>query len=172
MKGYLITGLILLGISMFCGFMVFAVGAGSLFTPLNQIARPFVCGDQQMEVVQHKYSYQPGETTTTITAYCVDPQTGQKEDKTGLVQLVVGVIFGLVIFVVLGIAALRLTAKSKSVQESASEASPSFYTAQSPQPDSSLSIDDKLRKLKELRDKNLITDQDFEKKKSEILDNL
>ena len=174
MKGYLISALILLGLSLFCGFIGITIGIGSMVTPLNQIARPIVCGNQRMEIIQHKYSYRPGETTTSIEAYCVDDQTGQKVKRTGLVQLVSGIIYGLMIFAVVGLALLLFAFKRRRLGTEAKGASSEPVVLDIATPDSvpSQTIDEKLRKLKQLHEANLITDQDFEKKKSEILDNL
>ena len=78
------------------------------------------------------------------------------------------------IFAVAGIGLLWLSSKPKQPAEGVVTAvpTPPVFIDTSPDLASSSTVDDKLRKLKELHEANLITDQDFEKKKSEILDHL
>ena len=106
MKDKIIPVLMVLGLSMFCGIVVISMGLGGVITPLNQIGGLIVCGDQQLQIEQNTYAYIPGEGTTTITAYCVDEQTNAKQevtrelnDVTTKLQIVTGIIFGLIIFV-------------------------------------------------------------------------
>jgi hypothetical protein len=98
MKDRIFIALIVLGISLFFGFVVIA-GLGSFFPPLNQVAKPIVCGSDVMQVDQHVYSYKPGSTSYTITIYCVDSATGIKKDVTNLVQPIIGLISSAILFV-------------------------------------------------------------------------
>jgi hypothetical protein len=97
-KGNIFIFLVVLGISLFFGFVVIA-GLGSFFPALNQVAKPIVCGSDVMQVDQHVYSYKPGSTSYTITVYCVDGTTGVKKDVTNLAQLVIGLISSGTLFV-------------------------------------------------------------------------
>ncbi len=119
MKEKVIPILIVLGLSMFCGFVVIAGGLGTLTSPLNVLAAPLVCGDRSLDIERDDSAYIPGEGTTRVTAYCFNPQNGEKQDVsadlmgviTGL-QILSGFIAGLVVFViamwVLTLAARRL----------------------------------------------------------------
>jgi hypothetical protein len=98
MRDKIIIALVVLGGSVFCGFVGIA-GLGSFFPLLNQVAKPFVCGTDVMQVVQHVYSYKPGSTSYTITIYCVDGTTGIKKDVTNRVPPVVGLISSAILFV-------------------------------------------------------------------------
>jgi hypothetical protein len=175
MKGYLITAVIVMLCSMFCGIIVMSIGMGSFFPVLNQVAGPVVCGNQTLQIDQHTRSYKPGSTNFSITAYCVDNQTGQKVDKTDSVQLVSGMMYSLLFFV-LAIAAIVWSAfKWKDTGPSAGTASAEPVSDERPAAAnraSSPDVDDKLRKLKELHDSKLITDEDYEKKKAKILDEI
>ena len=82
MKNKIIPLLMVLGISMFCGIIVISIGIGSVITPLHQVAGSMICGNQQLNIEQYTYSYRPGEGSVTITAYCVENQTGVKRDIT------------------------------------------------------------------------------------------
>jgi len=165
------------GISFFCGYIFFAIGMGSVFTELNQVARPFVCGSQPLEVKQYVNSYRPGETSWSIQAYCVT-ETGEKVERTGWVQLMAGLIYSILPFIVLSVLALRaMSARKKQEQEYPSllkvpaSPAPSAWDFSQPEPASD-SMEEKLEKLKRLRDADLISAEDYQKKKDEILKSL
>ena len=96
MKGYIIAALILLAISMFCGFICIAVGLGEFFAPLDQVAAPIVCGGGRLEIDQHMYS----GGRVDITAYCLNSDSVKVQEVTGPVKLVAGAIYSLVFFVI------------------------------------------------------------------------
>jgi hypothetical protein len=105
MKDKIIPVLMVFGFSMFCGIVVISMGLGGVFTPLNQIGGPIVCGNKQVKIERNTYSYRPGELFISITAYCVNKQTGKQQnvtdelqDVTGKLQIVTGIISGLVVF--------------------------------------------------------------------------
>jgi len=98
MKDNIVIALVVFGISLFCGFVGIA-GLGSFFPSLNQVAKPFVCGTNVMQVEQHVYSYKPGSTSYTITEYCVDGTTGAKKDVTNLAQSIIWLISSVILFV-------------------------------------------------------------------------
>ncbi len=109
-----LTGmLVLLGICLFCGFIVFTVGIGSMYPPMNRVAGPIVCGSQPMEIIQRTYSYRPGDTTWSVDIFCVDPDTGAKVDRTFLAQLVSGMIYGVALFVLIELIAAGLALRRK-----------------------------------------------------------
>ena len=175
MKGYLITAAIVMLCSMFCGIIVMAIGMGSFFPVLNQVAGPIVCGNQTLQIDQHTYSYKPGSTNFTITAYCVDSQTGQKKDVTDAVQLVSGMMYSLLFFVLAIVAIVWSAFKWKDTSPSVGTpaAEPVAHQhAVAANRESSPEVDERLRRLKELHDSNLITDQDYQDKKAKILDEI
>ncbi len=98
MKDKIIPILMVLGLSMFCGIIVIAIGIGSMFVSVNKIAAPLVCGNRQLRIDQQDYSYHPGERTITITSYCVDAQTGAEQDVSTQLHIVAGVMYGLIVF--------------------------------------------------------------------------
>ena len=177
MKNILFSLLGIFGISFFCGYVFFAIGMGSVFTELNQVARPFVCGSQPLEVEQYVNNYRPGETSWSIQAYCVT-ETGEKMERTGWVQFVAGLIYSIVPFLILAALALRIMlSRKKQEQEYPSllkvpaSPSPSAWDFSQPEPASD-SMEEKLEKLKRLRDGDLISAEDYQKKKDEILKRL
>lgn len=168
MKNALATGLLGLGISFFCGYLIVAVGLGSVCTSLYKVAAPIICRhNQYLEVVQHRYSWRPGAAMWTATVYRVDSATGRKEDRTSLVKLVSGAIYGLGIFVLLLIPwTCRKTARPGAERAPGPPNGEPAATAESAPV---RSIDEKLAKLKQLHEANLITAREYEQKKAEIL---
>lgn len=179
-KGILGAALGLFAISFFCGFIVFAIGFGSLFPQMNQVARPFVCGDQTLEVKQYVSHYRPGETSWTIQAFCVTA-AGNKVDRTGWVQFTAGLIYSIVPFIILVVLAVRARlARDRQEEEynqrrlAARAAHPVRFPSD-PQPEPAPvdgTMEEKLEKLKRLRAADLISAEDYQRKKDEILKEL
>lgn len=167
MKKAIGSGLFLLGFSFFCGYFIIAVGLGSVCAPLYKVAAPIVCSsNQRLEVVQNRYSWRPGAAMWTATIYRVDPETNRKEDCTGLVKLVSGVIYGLGLFVLCLLMIWRNAARP--VAERAYSA-PAAERASTQGSAPARTIDERLVKLKQLLDSNLITAEEYGRKKAEIL---
>ena len=80
MKDRIIPMLIVLGFSLFCGFVIIANGLGTLTSPLNRIAGPAICGGRQFEIERDGSAHIQGEQTHKVTAYCVDERNGKKQD--------------------------------------------------------------------------------------------
>jgi len=104
MKDKIMPILIVLGIGMFCGFVVIAPGLGTLISPLNRIAGPIVCGDQKLLIEKDSSVYIQGEQTTLVTAYCVNTDDAKQDVSNELIkvisrlQLITGFISGLIVF--------------------------------------------------------------------------
>jgi len=104
-------------ISLFVGIILCSIAAGAVFPGLNQLASgPLVCRHGTFQIHQDTYSYRPGESDTMTTDYCVDSTTGVKQDISGKVIIVAGLVDSAVIFVILVIFVLvqraRQSAKS------------------------------------------------------------
>lgn len=153
--------------SLICGIFVIEIGFGSVILELNQIAGPIVCSEGDLDVVQHVDRFVPGETYYSISAYCVDSTTGDKKDVTDLVQLVAGLIYSIIPFVVITglIVKYRDTIENKIVMSKE-------ITGQVVRKERPSRVEKRLRKLKRLWESNLISEDDYQKKKDEILDDL
>ncbi len=69
------------GVGFFVGYVIIAVGLGTVCPWLYKVATPIVCRDNQsLEVVQNRHSWRPGATMWTAKIYRVDPKTKRKED--------------------------------------------------------------------------------------------
>lgn len=153
-----------LGVSFFCGYVIISIGLGAVWPSLYKVASPLVCrGGQRLEVAQHHYSWRPGTAMWTATIYVVDESTGKKKDRTDVVKLAAGAAYGLGIFVLLLPKLCRRTMPSASAQ--AHGIGPTAKAASV----SDRSAHEKLAELKKLRESDLITPEEYEQKKAEIL---
>ena len=98
--------LMVLGFSIFCGIISTVGGLGTLNSPLNRIAGPQMCGERQLQIEKDSSASIQGEQAHKVTAYCVDPQTGDKQDISvellgaiSKLQVITGVIVALIMFV-------------------------------------------------------------------------
>ena len=91
--------LTILVISLLGGLGVSAIIA-TLNLPLNQIATPMVCGDNQLLQTITTPQKTAGSKNSTSKVYCVDDTTGEKlsDDVSMAVTAITGTIYGLIIF--------------------------------------------------------------------------
>ncbi len=164
MKRFIAKCVFGLGVSFFCGYFIVSVGLGAAFPSLYKAAGPIVCGDRQrLEVVQHRHSWRPGAVMLTATIYLVDESTGKKENRTAMVKLAAGAVYGLGIFVLLLPLLCRRT--PLAVVARAHGGGPSATAASAP----ARSSDEKLAEIKRLHESGLITIEEYQQKKAEIL---
>lgn len=164
---FIVLFIINISMSLIFGIFVIEIGLGSVYLQLNQVAAPFVCGNDDLEVEQHIDRFVPGETLYSISAYCVDSTSGDKEDVTNSVQLVAGVIYSVILFVV--ITGLIFKYRDTLEHKLAMSRGLPGQVMRNERPSR---VEKKLRKLKKLRESNLISEDDYQKKKDEILDKL
>src|SRR5258708_27774258 len=97
MKFNLVTTLIVLGSSLFTGIIIVSIGLGAAFPPMEKGAAPFICSGKTLQLSTQDFAY--GFTQGyTITWYCVDDQTGAKDDVSGQTILVAGLVYSVIIF--------------------------------------------------------------------------
>lgn len=166
---------------LFMGVTAISIGVGALFPALNQIAGPFICSNGQMRVDSQTYNGLPGQTVTTLDWQCVDKQTGEAQPVNEMSMFLInGLIYGFILFVVVVIG-VRVAAKRRPMlikprSSDHVEATLGDFTTQARQQPRVVPFDnpeaDELRKLKNLREAGLITEQDYEQKKAEILSRL
>ncbi len=161
--------IILFIVSLFCGIIIVAIGFGAAFPVINRVAAPFACNGKKLELETEAYSYQPGQQTTTIDWFCVDEKTGVKEGASFQVILAAGLIYSLVIFAAFITRWLVVKRPGKNMTPSASMSALPPAAVFSRKNDGPESAWKRLEELKRLRASDLISDQDYEKKKAEIL---
>ena len=151
---------ILFGVSLFIGYVIFAADVGAFLPSINVISKPLLCsGEYSIETTSS--SYRPGETFTSHRIYC------DKKDITLPSIMLTGLFFSLDTFILLAIlnrnslfqpenfgvlaTDLKQTKKSGGKEKSPLE---------------------RMSELKEMRDRNLISDVEYERKKDEIMKEL
>ncbi len=92
---------------MIIGITGGAMGFGSLYPPLNYIAKPFVCPGKNMSYSRHRTSV-GSDTYYTAEWFCTDHETGeQTEISSNLIFLVSGPFYGLIFFLISIIIVIR-----------------------------------------------------------------
>jgi hypothetical protein len=176
------------------GVTAISIGFGAIFPSMNRIAKPFVCPAGNMEVEEQVYDPYPGNRITTLTWYCVDATSGTKTEL-GIfpMSIYAGLIYGFLLFIMIfvgmlisgnrsasnsattGYGASGLTALQRQEQESIRDALyPSHKNFGEPRDnlqvaESSLA---RMKELKELRTAGMITEAEYQEKRTEILKNL
>ena len=180
--------LMLLPICGFWGLMV-ATAGGAIHPPLVTVAAPYVC-DGTVETRSQGYSYKPGQHGVSRTIFCVEAG-GERRDITlraigaatiyyTLIFLPIGLVLGLIVR-----AMVRRGLKSLSEKAGVGPADMaelrSVFTNQlrtradiarrftEAAPASGENAEDRLRRLQTLRDGGLISEEEYQAKRAEIL---
>lgn len=158
---------ILAGASLFLGFVIFAAAVGAIFPSLHKLTAPLLCrGDVQVETTQ--YSYKPGQVGWEHHIYC-DSDNGRKEITFPAIG-VTGLVASLVIFILLVFWMRKSVTLPANFGELATDLQRGKGAASSGK--KAGSVMERLSELKELRDKNLISGDEYQRKRSEIMDEL
>ncbi len=160
---------------IFMGITVGSIGIGAAFPSANLIAKPFVCPAGRMELTTQDYTVSPVESGTVLTWYCVDGKTGVKTEL-GIfpMALYAGAIYGFVLFLVvllgMQINAYRKYMKQTSGwQPAAAVEAPYSGDRSAPRKGEADDSTGRMRELKKLRASNLISAEEYERKRAEIL---
>ncbi len=147
---------ILFGVSLFLGFAIFTAIVSAFFPAINNISRPLLCtGDYTIETIRS--TYRPGETYWSHYIYC------DGRDITVPSVALTGLIVSLVFFVLLLIYFRDRLFYPKDFGKLATDLKKT-QTGKTPL--------ERMTELKELRDKNLISQVEYERKKDEIMKEL
>jgi len=170
MKLTLGSVLTMLGVSLFTGFIIISIGLGAAVPVINRVAAPFACSHGKMQLETSTSSYTAGESSTSLNWLCVDDTTGAQEPINFNVILYAGLIYGLGLFVVLLLGSLVSGRRSGAGQTKPvvrrDQSNGLEFVARRP---NAVSTQQKLRELKELRSQDLISEQEYEMKRAEIL---
>ncbi len=174
MKGTIIWFVI---ISLFLGFIFGGVIIGNIFPSSLKITDTILC-DGEMSVINRSYSYKPGQSGVEHIVKCTDPASGEVRTITAQAVIVYSLMFSAAFFVLLWINRLIRKLRGKPVigdkvspaqpaQVGRSSAAPPAAPAGfNPAKDSALEA---LTELKKLREADLISEQEYQAKKAEIL---
>lgn len=149
---------VMFGASLFLGIAIFTALVGAFFPAINNISRPLLC-DGEYNISTMRSSYRPGETTWSHTIYC------DGRDITFASVMATGFMVSLVIFVLI----LIRFRKYLTYPENFAELANDLKAAEKSGGKTTL---DRLTELKELRDNNLISQVEYERKKDEIMKEL
>ncbi len=161
----------------FMGITAISIGFGALFPSMNLVAKPFVCPSGTMDLTRQVYNPYPGNTITTITWYCVDEASGTKTEL-GIfpMSLYSGTIYGWLLF---GLVALGMLINAKRKQKVGSGNNRagrmpvnSMFENTFDKPYDSENVLARMKELKQLRAANLISETEYEEKRTEILKSL
>jgi hypothetical protein len=87
---------------IFMGITVGSIGIGAAFPDANRITKPFVCPTGDLQLVTQDYHPSPIEVVTTLTWYCVDSGTGDRQEVNVFqMALIAGPVYGLLLFMVI-----------------------------------------------------------------------
>ena len=150
---------IMFGVSLFLGYAIFTAAVGAFVPGVNVISKPLLCSGE-FSIETTRYSYKPGQVGWQHNIYC------DGKDITLAAIATTGFIVSLAIFIVF----LIYGRKSIFLPENFGALSNDLESIESsPQGKSPL---ERMSALKELRDKNLISQVEYERKKDEILKEL
>ncbi len=183
--------------SIFMGVTACSIGVGAVYPPLNYIAAPLLCPGGQMGENSTVYNPYPGTTVTTEDWICTNDTTGaQTPVSIFKIALVSGPIYGVVLFVlvfVLRPVGQSLVNRSRAGSSGYEDAASNQAAMEGDELDrraqseldqrmaergmavGSGATDDsehRLRELEHLRTSNLITQAEYDQKRTEILNSL
>ena len=149
---------IMFGVSLFLGYVIFTAAVGAFFPAINTISKPIVCrGDFQIETT--RYSYKPGQVGWQHNIYC------DGKDITLASILLTGMLFSLLCFAVILIRSPKFFFHPENFGELANDLKATKKAG-------GKSLLERMAELKEMRDKNLISDAEYQRKKDEIMKEL
>ena len=160
---------ILAGISLFIGFVIFAVGIVAIFPSMHKLSAPLICcGEVQVESI--RYSYKPGQVGWEHHIYCIDK--GMEKEITFQSIGVTGLIASAVIFVLFAIRAWNKIVMPNNFGELAKDLKPKRIPVSARGGVKEGSRLERLSEFKQMYKSNLITKEEYEKKKARIMDEL
>jgi len=160
---------ILAGTSLFIGFVIISVAVGAIFPSMHKLTAPLICsGEVQVESIQY---YPPsGGVGWKNHIYCIE-QREQREITFPAIG-VTGLFYSAITFVVLLFLGRKAVVLPENFGELATDLKPKkagMFGSEKKKDDSAL---ERLSELKKMRDENLISQVEYERKKAEIMEEL
>lgn len=187
-----------LPVSLFTGLMIASAGT-AVYPPVTALVTPFVCGGT-VDIESHRASYRPGESTVTREIYCVGDDGKTREDITLKAVFASFLAWSAVAFLLLQFVAVPLLRRrfaralqplsalsstptsvpDVNLDDILSRVSDTMARGEARVVVRNVTVVDtgtddpaaRLAQLKRLRDEELITADDYEAKKAEILSGL
>lgn len=153
---------ILFAVGLFIGYAIFAAAIGAIFPAVNYISKPLLCsGEYSIETT--RYSYKPGQVGWANNIYC------DGQDITLASVATSGLIVSMVVFAALFIRYREHMFYSKDFGVLANDLKKTSKPKKGEQAKTPL---ERMSELKEMLDKNLISQVEYERKKDEIMKEL
>lgn len=153
---------ILFAVASFIGFVIFAAAIGAIFPSVTYISKPLVCSGE-FSIETTRYSYRPGQMGWAHNIYC------DGNDITLASLSLSGLMVSLVVFVLLFLRYREHMFYPKNFGALASDLKQTSKPKKGQKAKSPL---ERMTELKEMRDKNLISQVEYERKKDEIMKEL
>ena len=153
---------ILFAISLFLGYPIFAAAIGAFVPSINYISKPLLCSGE-FAIETTRYSYKPGQVGWQHNIYC------DGQDITLPAVALTGLIVSLIAFVVLLIRFRGALLHSKDFGVLANDLKNTSKPRKGKKGKTPL---ERMSELKEMLDKNLISQVEYERKKDEIMKEL
>jgi hypothetical protein len=161
-----------LGTSLFVGFIIVAIGIGAIFPSMHKLTAPFICnGEVQVESI--RYSYKPGQVGWEHHIYCTSD--GVQKEITFPAIGMTGLVASAIIFAYLAFRwrnQIILPENFGSLAADLKPVPPSPSVPKKSNPKKQGSPLERLSELKKMRDENLISEAEYERKKNEIMEEL
>ena len=148
---------ILFGVSLFLGYAIFTALTTALFPAVNNVSGKFLC-DGEYKIVTTQSSPRPGQTYWSHTILC------DGKDITLPAVAITGLMASAVFFVLLLILTHNWWFREK--------AAPAPFANAGVPAKGKKSAMERMSELKEMRDKNLISQVEYEGKKDDIMKEL
>jgi hypothetical protein len=159
---------ILIGASLFVGFVIISVAVGAIFPSLHKLTAPLICsGTVDVETIQ--YSYKPGQVGWATTIYCAK-NSGERREITFAAIVVTGFIASAIMFVIFGVWMRKSLFLPENFGTLANDLKSKKGPALKSKKDGTAL--ERLSELKKMYDENLITRDEYEKKKGKIMEEL
>ena len=160
---------ILTGTSLFIGFVIISVAVGAIFPSMHKLTAPLICsGEVKVESIQY---YPPsGGVGWKNYIYCIEQ--GNEKEITFPAIGVTGLVYSAITFVVLLFLGRKAVVSPENFGELATDIKPKktgMFGSEKKKDDSAL---ERLSQLKKMRDENLISQVEYERKKAEIMEEL
>jgi hypothetical protein len=158
-----------LGISFFTGFIIVSIAIGAIFPSLHKLAAPLICrGEVQVESI--RYSYKPGQVGWDNHIYC--STDGVKKEITLPAIGVTGLAASAILFAVLAFLWRDSLVVPVAADAPSTPTQKKHSTQGAPKKNKRGTPLERLAELKQMREQNLVSESEYDRKKSEIMEEL
>jgi hypothetical protein len=159
-----------IGGSLFVGFVIVSIGIGAIFPSMHKPSASLICrGEVKVEVDQ--YSVRPGETFYENHIYCYKSAGGVDEITFPAIG-VTGLFASAIVFVITAYRMRKMLVLPKDFGSLATDLKAGSASRGGSRKKGQGSPLERMSELKKMRDENLISEAEYDRKKQEIMDEL